>query len=367
MMHLRGLAFFLLCLAGGARRSMRINDSHQDAQQNNVRTNGLEVSAEAREVLIPGGSGTGALRHAGKRAGALGKASEFRVAPSLGFGSQHARDTRMADVPVPERTVGPRMMASPPDEPAGTDEPRRTIAVFGGTGGTGSEVVYQALQRGHSVVTLARNPSKMTMPEGSGGASAGKPLTNESLTVFQGSVTNKADVDKVFEGQDVDGVVVALGGKTKDVGPTMLQDGTANIIAACKANGVKRISVVTTIGAGDSMDQAPWSFRLLMMTVMSSIMADKNAQEDVIRGAGADLEWCIVRPGGLKSGSPTGIVTAGKDQEAGAINRADVAAFCLDAVLEPDFKFLNQAVSISSNMGSGFKSVLSDKTKSRMR
>ena len=47
-------------------------------------------------------------------------------------------------------------------------------------------------------------------------------------------MTNKADVDKVFEGQNVTGVVVALGGKTKDVGPTMLEDGTGNIIAACK-------------------------------------------------------------------------------------------------------------------------------------
>ena len=101
---------------------------------------------------------------------------------------------------------------------------------------------------------------------------------SDKLTVKQGSVTNKADVDAVFEGQGVTGVVVALGGKTKDVGPTMLQDGTANIIAACKANGVKRISVVTSIGVGDSMDQAPWAFRLLMMTVMSSIMvmADKR-------------------------------------------------------------------------------------------
>jgi hypothetical protein len=35
-------------------------------------------------------------------------------------------------------------------------------------------------------------------------------------------------------------------------------------------------------------------------------------------------------------------------------------------VLEPDFKFVRQAVSISSNMGSGFDSVLADKTKSRM-
>ena len=110
----------------------------------------------------------------------------------------------------------------------------------------------------------------------------------------------------------------------------------------------------------------PWAFRLLMMTVMSSIMADKNAQEAVITSSGADLEYCIVRPGGLKSEPPTGIVTAGMDQEAGAITRADVAAFCLDAVLEAEFKFLKQAVSISSNMGSGFESVLADKTKSRM-
>ena len=244
--------------------------------------------------------------------------------------------------------------------------PQCSIAVFGGTGGTGGEAVFQALGRGESVVTLARDPSKMTVPEGSGGSSAGNPLTNDELTVFKGSVTNKADVDKVFADQGVTGVVVALGGKTKDVGATMLQEGTANIIAACKANGVKRISIVTTIGAGDSMDQAPWAFRLLMMTVMSSIMADKNAQENVVMSAGADLEYCIVRPGGLKSDPPTGIVTAGSDQEAGAITRADVAAFCLDAVLEEDFQFLKQAVSISSNMGSGFKSVLADKTQSRM-
>merc|ERR1740122_895974 len=33
MMRLRGLVLFLLCLAGGARRSVRINDSFNDAQQ----------------------------------------------------------------------------------------------------------------------------------------------------------------------------------------------------------------------------------------------------------------------------------------------------------------------------------------------
>ena len=80
---------------------------------------------------------------------------------------------------------------------------------------------------------------------------------------------------------------------------------------------------------------------------------------------GADLEYCIVRPGGLKSEPPNGIVNV-ISGEAGAISRADVAAFCLDAVLEPDFAYLKQAPCISSDKGSGFDSVLKDKTKSRL-
>ena len=156
-----------------------------------------------------------------------------------------------------------------------------SIAVFGASGGTGSEAVLQALERGEDVTCLVRDRSKLKAPRSAAGFSADAPFVSDKLTVKQGSVTNKADVDAVFEGQGVTGVVVALGGKTKDVGPTMLQDGTANIITACKANGVKRISVVTSIGVGDSMDQAPWAFRLLMMTVMSSIMvmADKPEPE----------------------------------------------------------------------------------------
>jgi len=56
MMHLRGIVLFLLCLAGGARRSMRINDSRQDAQQQiNAFTKASVVSADASEALFPRG------------------------------------------------------------------------------------------------------------------------------------------------------------------------------------------------------------------------------------------------------------------------------------------------------------------------
>merc|ERR1711871_769411 len=102
-----------------------------------------------------------------------------------------------------------------------------TIVVFGGTGKTGAECVYQALEQGNKVVVLARSPDRMLYPEGSGGAAnAGKLFTNDNLQVVKGDVTVQSDVDSAFAAaeDEIIGTVVALGGKTKDVGPTMLTD-----------------------------------------------------------------------------------------------------------------------------------------------
>jgi len=94
-MYLRGLALFLLCLAVGARRSMRINDSHRDIQQQgNMLANGLEVSTEAEEALVPGVSWT-AFRRAGPQTGALSKETEYRATSSR-FGPRRTLDALMA-------------------------------------------------------------------------------------------------------------------------------------------------------------------------------------------------------------------------------------------------------------------------------
>ena len=71
-----------------------------------------------------------------------------------------------------------------------------TIAVFGASGLTAQECVYQALKDGDKVVGLTRNPSKLVIPKGSGGADADKPLVDPNLTVIAGDVTNPADVAK---------------------------------------------------------------------------------------------------------------------------------------------------------------------------
>lgn len=106
-----------------------------------------------------------------------------------------------------------------------TSEVQASIAVFGASGGTGSEAVLQALQRGESVTCLVRDKSKLTAPRTvdaftEGSTSGFSATTNDKLNVVQGSVTNKADVDAVFSGQDVTGVVIALGAQdAQQTGP----------------------------------------------------------------------------------------------------------------------------------------------------
>ena len=244
-----------------------------------------------------------------------------------------------------------------PDRPtasAHATNPRMAIAVVGATGGVGAEATYQALTlRNQNVRALVRDPARLNVPPGSGKLDAGKPMQDEKLNVLQGDVKNINDVEALID-DSVTGVVVALGGKSKDVGETMLTQGTSNVISACKKRGIKRIAVVTSIGCGDSENQAPFFFKMLMMTVMRNIFADKNNQENLFfSGPGSDMDYCIVRPGGLSNDPPNGIINVIKG-EAGSIARADVAAFCLDALLEDDFAHLRSAPCISSEKGTSW-------------
>jgi len=76
-MHLSGRVLFLFFLPVGACRSIRIDDSGDDAQQqDDTLINRFQVSAEAREAYIPGGFGTRISRRAGPQAGAWREGSK---------------------------------------------------------------------------------------------------------------------------------------------------------------------------------------------------------------------------------------------------------------------------------------------------
>jgi len=113
MMFLRGLVLLLLFLPDSARRSIRMDDYHDGAQQqNNTLANGLEGSAESQERLIPGGFGMRLYPRAGPRAGALSEGSKqhgrraervepHRAEPLFRLGSHRAKAALQADS-IPE-------------------------------------------------------------------------------------------------------------------------------------------------------------------------------------------------------------------------------------------------------------------------
>jgi hypothetical protein len=72
--------------------------------------------------------------------------------------------------------------------------------------------------------------------------------------------------------------------------------------------------------------------------------------------------YCIVRPGGLGTGPPTGIVHANYDAsdsskggEGGSIQRSDLAAFMLQAVTDEAFPHVRKTPGISSFAGTSWR------------
>jgi len=119
-MHLRGLVLCLLCVSGGARRGMRVGESHQTAQQlGNALANDLEVSAEAREALIPA-----ALRPLARRS----KHSVHRSGAGGGFGGGEAtRDPAPTRVD-PNGPKGEQLFSAPPASRLPRDGPSAAAA-----------------------------------------------------------------------------------------------------------------------------------------------------------------------------------------------------------------------------------------------
>jgi putative NADH-flavin reductase len=195
---------------------------------------------------------------------------------------------------------------------------RGRLLVVGATGGTGRELVAQALARGWEVTALARDPSKLG-------------LTHPNLVVARGDVMEPATLDQAL--QSCAAVVCALGHK-QFLGPSrILSDGTRNLIEAMRRQGATRLVVETSLGLGYSAGRLGLAYTLFTLpVVLPFYFADKARQERMI--AGSDLEWVIVRPGALTHGPARGRYRQGR--RAGdwlatrSIARADVAAFMLD-------------------------------------
>jgi putative NADH-flavin reductase len=201
------------------------------------------------------------------------------------------------------------------------------IALFGATGGTGRQVLDQALARGYAVSALVRDPSKLAERTG--------------LTLVVGDVLDQAATTRCIQGTDAVICVLGSHGSREPIEAT----GTRTILDAMHETGVRRLIAVTSLGVGDSREQINWAFRIIMDLTLKPIMMAKEEQERLIKTSG--LDWTIVRPGGLTDGPRTGAYRFGRDRsiKGGRISRADVADFVLRQVTDPTFIHQTPAVS----------------------
>lgn len=206
------------------------------------------------------------------------------------------------------------------------------LLIFGATGGTGQQLVTQALEQGHIVTALVRRSDAMK-------------TRHANLNIVQGNILSIETVTALVFGKDV--VLSALG--TRQSGLPDLILGTRNILAATHQCGVPRSLWITSFGVGESLKQMSWLASLLIVKgLLRHAIAEKEFQERLIRESGGD--WIIVRPGSLTDGPRTGVyrvLRSDAPDKIGrpVISRADVADFMLRHLTGDEY--LNQAVGLT--------------------
>jgi putative NADH-flavin reductase len=194
------------------------------------------------------------------------------------------------------------------------------VLIIGATGSTGRILLEKALEQGHQVTALVRNPSAVAPRE-------------YGPRVLGGNVLDPEALEAAVAGQEA--VLSALG--THSTKPTTLfSASTANLVDAMKKHGVRRLVCLTGVGAGDSKGHVGFLYdRIFLPLVLRNQYEDKDRQEEILRGSG--LEWVIVRPARVTNKRATGeyqVFLSGDSYKATTISREDVADFMLAQLTE---------------------------------
>ncbi len=220
------------------------------------------------------------------------------------------------------------------------------LVIFAATGGVGRQVLEQAIAVGHDVTAVVRDPGKL-------------PATPARVVTADLADADPAALQSAVSGADA--VLSALGARSKaETG--VAGRGTAAIIRAMQAAGVRRIVVVSAapVGTvpspgrphpprhdpGDALVMRNLTYPILK-SALRETYADLARMEDLLRGS--DLDWTVVRPPRLTGQALTGTYRTayGQNVRHGLfVSRADVAHYMLRALGEP--KSVGQAVGIAN-------------------
>jgi putative NADH-flavin reductase len=198
------------------------------------------------------------------------------------------------------------------------------LVVFGASGGTGQEIIKQALEQGHEVTAIVRNPKKLQ-------------IKDSRLHIIEGdALKDQPVIAMAIAGKDAIICALGVGNSLKSAG--LIAGSLAAIVPAAEKHDVRRLIVISAFGVGDSTRNAPLVPRLMYRLLLSDIYRDKKAGEDIVKASGID--WTIIHPVMLTTGPKTAIYRSGERLELHGIpkvSRADVAHFALTQLADKTF------------------------------
>jgi len=192
------------------------------------------------------------------------------------------------------------------------------LVILGATGGTGLEIVRQAIERRHSVKALVRSPDRL------------KPFWDR-ITIKRGDLLDSRQLEGAIKGQDA--VLSAFGPRVpiSKTDANLLERFAVALTEAMAHAGVSRVVVESVAFLfKDSIVPPTYVFGRLFFP---GIVADASAMEQVF--AGSQLDWTMVRPPQLTDKPYTGKyrVREGHLPRFGfKISRAEVADFMVKSV-----------------------------------
>lgn len=206
------------------------------------------------------------------------------------------------------------------------------IALFGATGMIGSRILGEALDRGHDVLAVVRDPARLT-------------TTHPALRVVIGNVLESSSVLSAADGQDV--VVSAVGGGHGDAAGHLAtaEPGMRALVAGVRAlgRGPAGPRLLSVGGAGPlrtSDGRLLWDTEGLPETLLQIMHAHGEAL-DYLRTV-RDVRWTVASPSAsVGPGSRTGTYRTALDDlivdEDGKsrISTEDFAVAVVDEIEQP--------------------------------
>ena len=192
------------------------------------------------------------------------------------------------------------------------------LVIFGATGGTGTQLLQQALERGHQVTAIVRDPAAIT-------------LTHARLQVKAGDAMRPASFAHALPQQDAVLSAIGISSFWASLKPmTFHRQSARNIVEQMTKADIPRLVCLTSVGVLDE-PIGPLFYRWLIKPLLKPKYDDMRLMEQTI--GKSKLAWTIVRPFRLVDGERTGhyrVGVSGTLDDAGSISRADVAEFMLD-------------------------------------